>query len=77
MLSEKKIREIVEENRDYLEALEDFDRTGQLRKVRVKERVNFTVDSLVMHKFRTICEDKGIKMSSVVERLILEYINKK
>lgn len=77
MLSEKKIKELVEENREYLEALEEFDRTGKLRKIRTKERVNFTIDSLLMHEFRSYCEKHGLKMSTIIERLIKKELNVK
>lgn len=70
MLSKKKIKELVEENRDLLEALAEFDRTGRLRKVNVKERVNFTLDAELMRKFRSYCRQQGLKMSNVLERIL-------
>ena len=70
MLSKKKIKEIVERNQDYLDALEEFDRTGQLRKVTRKERATFTVDTHLLRKFRSYCENNGLKMSQVIEKLI-------
>jgi len=74
MLSKKKVQNLTEENKAYLEALEEFDRTGQLRKISVKERVNFTIDIDLMRSFRAYCEDHNQKMSSVVEQLIREEI---
>lgn len=66
----EKIRKIVKENKAYLEALEELDRTGKLRKVRYKERVNFTIDELILNEFRKYCEREGYKMSTIIEKLI-------
>jgi hypothetical protein len=74
MLSEKRINSLIEKNKDLLEALEDFDRTGVLHKVTSKDRVNFTIDSDLMAKFRYYCEKQNQKMSNVVEKLILEEL---
>jgi hypothetical protein len=76
MLSEKRIKSLVMDNVDLLEALEEFDRTGQLSKVSYKERVNFTVDMDVMRTFRSYCKKQNRKMSAVVEELIKEEIGK-
>ena len=70
MLHNKEIKRLVEENKDLLEALEDFDRTGILAKSTYKERVNFTIDMELMRKFRIYCKKEGFKMSSTIERLI-------
>lgn len=77
MLQDKEIKRLVEENRDLLEALEDFDRTGVLAKPTYKERVNFTIDMELMRIFRSYCEKHGFKMSTIVERLILKEVKQK
>ncbi len=69
-LSSKKITKLVHQNSDLLEALAEFDRTGQLRKVRVKERVNFTIDAELMRKLRSYCQKHGVKMSNVLEKML-------
>ena len=74
MLSEKKIKQLVEKNKDFLEALEEFDRTGQLSRVNYKERATFTIDMDVMRKFRDYCEKNNFKMSNVVEKLLKEKL---
>jgi hypothetical protein len=74
MLSEKERKKLVQENRVYLEALEEFDRTGQLNKVNVKERVTFTIDMNLMRKFRSYCESNNLKMSQVVEKLLKDKL---
>lgn len=75
MLSSKKISELVKKNHDLLEALEEFDRTGQLRKTSYKERVTFTIDMDLMKAFRSYCRQEGLKMSMVVEKLISERLH--
>ncbi|MFO8016957.1 MAG: hypothetical protein R6U32_07705 [Candidatus Woesearchaeota archaeon] len=72
----ERARKAVKENREFFEALEDFDRTGKLRKGRYKERYNFTIDSELMRMFRSYCSKHNIKMSGVIEDLIREYIKK-
>tara|TARA_Y100000034_G_C6535671_1_gene230921 strand:+ start:269 stop:499 length:231 start_codon:yes stop_codon:yes gene_type:complete len=74
MLSDKKISALVDENLVYLEALAEFDRTGVLRRVAQKERVNFTIDINLMRRFRDYCQKENRKMSSVIEKLIKEEI---
>lgn len=69
-LSSKKITKLVHQNSDLLEALAEFDRTGQLRKVKVKERVNFTLDTELMRKLRSYCQKHGLKMSNVIEKTL-------
>ena len=76
MLPLNKARKIIKENRAYLEALEELDRTGKLRKVRYKERVNFTIDEIILNNFRDYCRKKGYKMSNVVEQLINDLLKK-
>ncbi|MBT4539318.1 hypothetical protein HOI26_03520 [Candidatus Woesearchaeota archaeon] len=74
MLSEKRINDLVTKNQDLLEALEEFDRTGQLSKVSYKERVNFTIDMDLMRIFRSYCKKHNCKMSAIVEDLIREEL---
>ncbi|MBU0459592.1 MAG: hypothetical protein KKH52_04125 [Nanoarchaeota archaeon] len=75
MLPKKEIKQLAEKNRDLLEALEEFDRTGQLSRATYKERVNFTIDMGVMRKLRTYCQKNNLKMSNVIESLIKEKLN--
>ena len=74
MLPKNKIKDLVEKNKDFLQALEEFDRTGQLSKSTYKERVNFSLDMDLMRKFRNHCEKNNLKMSNVVERLLKEKL---
>ncbi len=70
MVSKEKIRELIIKNKDFLEALEEFDRTGQLRKVKYKERATFTIDSDLLAELHLYCEEHNLKMSSVIENIL-------
>lgn len=74
MLPRKKIKQLVEDNKEFLEALEEFDRTGYLSKTSHKERISLTVDMGVMGRFRHYCEKHNLKMSNVVESLLKEKL---
>lgn len=72
----KKAIEIIKKNPEYFEALVEFEKTGRLSKFTYKKRVNFTIDSDLLKKFKLLCEEKGIKMSTQIERLIKNFILK-
>lgn len=69
MLSPK-IRKLIEEDRPYLEALEEYDRTGKLRKVSYKERLDITIDENILKAIREYCKENNIKVSNFIENLI-------
>jgi len=77
MLSRKRLKDQIRKKEPYLNMLEEFDRTGKLKKVNYKERVNFTIDESLMIKFRKFCEENSISMSSKVEKLIFGFLDKK
>lgn len=70
----EKARKIIKENKGLFETLEEFDRTGKLRKASYKERYNFTLDEDLMIKFRSYCSKNNMKMSPVVEDLIKKFL---
>jgi len=65
---------VIEKHPEAFEAMMEFERTKKLPKLKYKERVNFTIDSDLFKKFRRYCEEKGMKMSNEVEKLIKEDI---
>jgi len=71
-----KAKKIIKENSELFEALEEYDRTRKLRKASYKQRVNFTIDEKVFAKFKHYCMENGIKMSSKVELMIKEFIER-
>ncbi len=65
-----KAKEVIARNQDVLNALEELDRTGKLRKVNYKTRVSFTIDEELFNKFRSYCRQNGINMSGRIEMCI-------
>ena len=74
MLEQKRLAKKIKEKEPYLNALEELDRTGRLRKTIYKERVTFTIDEAMMIKFRDYCKKNSISMSNKVESLIREFL---
>lgn len=72
-LSEK----IIKGNPEAFEALLEFERTKKLPRLNYKERVNFTIDSKLLKKFRLHCKKHNLKMSTKIESLIDESIKRK
>jgi hypothetical protein len=73
---EKKIKEIVIKNRRFLDALEAADKSGKMPKLN-KIRRNFTLDEDVFLSFQERCEQEGIPMSRVLEKLMKKYTEEK
>jgi len=73
----KVARRIVKEHPDWFEALVEFERTKRLPKLSYKQRANFTIDSELLRKFRIYCQNHGYKMSSQLERLIMQELKNK
>ena len=58
---EKAKRSIVK-NQDMLNVFEEYDRTGKLRKINYKTRVNFTVDENLFNYFKSYCKKNALNM---------------
>ncbi|MBU2634483.1 MAG: hypothetical protein KJ674_04530 [Nanoarchaeota archaeon] len=71
-----KAKKVIKESQDYLNALEEKDRTGKLRKVKYKERVNFTIDHDLLINLRNYARKHNLKMSNLVENLIRKELKK-
>lgn len=70
-------RRIIREYPEMFSALEEYDRTRRLPKLRYKTRANFTLDSDIVRKFRKHCREQGKTMSGVIEQHIKEELGKK
>lgn len=77
MLSKKRLRMVIKENEPYLNAYEEFDRTHKLMKVKYKERVNFTIDSDIIRRYRKYCKKNSISMSNKIESMIIKFLKTK
>ena len=73
----EKARKIIEKNRDMLNVLEEYDRTGKLRKLNYKSRVNFTVDENLFNQFRSYCKRNAINMSAKIENFMRKELKNK
>ena len=74
MLDIKRLRKNIKENETYLNALEELDRIGKLRKTTYKERVNFTIDADLMLRFSEYCRKNNYKKRRIVESLIRKLL---
>lgn len=72
----ERARKIINENQDLFVSLEELDRTGKLKKIKYKQRVDFTIDEDLMQKFRSYCKRNNIKLSNKVEDLIRDFLTR-
>ena len=73
----KKLKKIIEKNQDILNVFEEYDRTGKLRKINYKARVNFTVDEALFNNFRSYCKRNALNMSAKIEFFMKKELEKK
>jgi type I restriction-modification system DNA methylase subunit len=73
----ERAKKIIAQKPELFLVLEELDRTGKLRKVSYKKRENFTIDETVMNEFRSLCREKNMKMSAVVEQLMRKWLAQK
>ena len=71
-----KAKKVIAKNQDALNALEELDRTGKLRKTSYKAKVSFTIDEELFNEFRNYCRKNGINMSGKIESYIKEELKK-
>ena len=65
---------IAKEDKALFDALIEFEKT---KKLRTKERLNFTIDKVIAGKFKRFCKEHGYNMSAKVEQVIAELIKKR
>ncbi len=74
LTTQDKIKKIINQNQDLFMQLEDLDKTGKLRKLKYKKRVNFTLDEGLVQEFRNYCKRQEVEMSPQVELLIKAFL---
>lgn len=74
---EQEIKRLVNEKQVWIRAFNEGDRSLKLKKVRNKERVDFTIDSCILRKFRQCSKKIGIPMSKIIEDEIKKYVENK
>lgn len=70
-------KKVIARNEDMLNVFEEYDRTGKLRKINYKTRVNFTVDEDMFNQFRSYCKKNGLNMSAKIESYMEKELKKK
>jgi hypothetical protein len=70
-------KRIIKENPEVFEALMEFERTKKLPKLTRKERINLSIDSRLLRKFRDYCRKNNKVMSKIVESYIKKEIGMK
>ena len=73
----KKLKKIIAKNQEMLNVFEEYDRTGKLRKINYKARVNFTVDETLFNNFRSYCKRNALNMSAKIEFFMKKELEKK
>ncbi len=66
-------KNIVAKDKALFDALIEFEKT---RKIRTKNRLNFTIDKSLASQFKSFCKAKGYNMSAKVEQAIREILEK-
>lgn len=72
-----KIDKIIRENPRAFEALMEFEKTGKLPKTVYRERINITIDSNILNKFKRYCKNNSYNMSRLIEKHMKEEIGLK
>lgn len=70
----ERAKKLIALHPEWFEALGVYDETGKLPRFPTKMRVNFTVDEELYCKFKQFCKRGGFKMSQIVEKKILEFL---
>lgn len=62
---------ILRERPEMFEALAEYERT---KRIRTKERVNFTIDRGIASQFKKFCKTHGYNMSARVEQAMRDML---
>lgn len=73
----QKAKKSIANNQGMLNVLEEYDRTGKLRRINYKTRVNFTVDEDLYNSFRSYCKRNALNMSAKIESFIKKELEKR
>jgi hypothetical protein len=71
----RKAKKAIKQNPEMFAVLDEYDRTGKLRKLSYKERANFTIDSELLIKFRAHCRANGFNMSAKIEQFMKKEVS--
>ena len=68
---------LIKEHPQVFEALAEFDRTRKMPKTIYRERINVTIDSTLIRKFKRYAQENNLNMSRVIEKHIKEELRLK
>ena len=69
-------RRIIRENPDAFEALMEFERTKRLPRTTYRQRINLTIDNVLLRKFKGYCRSRNLNMSRLLEKHIKEELQR-
>ena len=64
----------IKKHPQVFEALAEYDQTRKLPKTVYRERINLTIDSNLLKKFKEYARTQGLNMSRVIEKHIKEEL---
>lgn len=67
-------KEIVAKYPEVFEALLEFERTKKIPLLYRRRRINVTIDENVMRDFKQYCQKKGLNMSRILEKKMIEIM---
>ena len=65
----------IRENPDLFDAIVEWEKTKELRKLTYRKRLDITINEELLKKFKKYCEEKGLVMSRVLEKHIKEELS--
>ena len=68
---------LIKEHPQVFEALAEYDRTRKMPKTIYRERINVTIDSTLIRKFKRYAQENNLNMSRVIEKHIKEELRLK
>lgn len=64
-------KKLVIRDKAVFDTLLEFEKT---KKIKTKERLNFTIDKSIASRFKKFCREKGYNMSAKIEQAMREII---
>ena len=69
-----KAKQIVNKYPEVFEALLEFERTKKIPLLYRRKRINVTINENIARDFKNYCQHKGLNMSRVLEKKMIEYM---
>ena len=73
----KNALKIIKNHPQVFEALAEYDKTRKLPKTVYRERINVTIDSTLLKKFKQYAKENSINMSRLIEKYIKQELRLK